>query len=61
MNEQEPMQKHTLNLYEGQYERLQKLFPEVGAAAVIRRLIKRYLEDNEPRADMANLKEPVKL
>lgn len=61
MNESEPLQKHTLNLYEGHFERVQKLFPEVGAAAVIRRLIKKFLEEEEPRANMTKVREPVQL
>lgn len=45
-----PTQKHTLNLYEGDFDRLRELYPHVGASIVIRRLIRRYIEDIERKA-----------
>lgn len=59
MNEREPMQKHTLNLFEGDYERLRRMHPETGAGAVLRRLLRRYLNENEPKPDLSKLKEPI--
>lgn len=55
MNELEPLQKHTLNIFAGDFDRLQRLHPEVGAAAVIRRLIRKYLEENEPKPDLTKI------
>ena len=46
--EQEPLQKHTLHLYEGDYERLRHLYPEVGAAIVVRKLIRKHLNEVAP-------------
>jgi hypothetical protein len=42
-----PIHKHTLNLYEGDYEILQQSFPKLGAAAVIRDIIRKFIEKNE--------------
>jgi len=54
--------KHTLNLHKGDYRRVQELYPDVGAGAVIRRLLRNFLE----RVDAAGgttdeLSEEVKL
>ncbi len=38
-----PLTKHTLNLYEGQVEKLQTLHPRLGSAAVIRLLIDKHI------------------
>lgn len=37
--ETQPLTKHTLNLYEGQLDKLQELHPRLGAAKVIRTLV----------------------
>jgi hypothetical protein len=37
--EDRPISKHTLNLFEGQFEKLQELHPRLGAAKVIRTLV----------------------
>ena len=45
-----PLTKHTLNLYEGDYERLQALFPaRIGAAKAIRDLVRHYLTEKTPK------------
>jgi hypothetical protein len=44
MKKTEPLTKHTLNLREGDVDRLKSLFPEVGAAYVIRKLVSDYLD-----------------
>lgn len=59
MNEKEPMRKHTLNLFDGDFDRLQRMYSDIGAAAVIRRLIRKHLEEKEPKADMSKIKETV--
>lgn len=38
--------KHTIYLRAGDYQRLRELFPEVGAAFVIRRLVSQYLDSD---------------
>lgn len=40
-----PLTKHTLNLYEGQLDKLQELHPRLGAAKVIRTLIDDHLRN----------------
>ena len=39
----EPVQKHTLNLYEGDFEEIKSYFPDLGAAIVIRKLVRQYV------------------
>lgn len=58
--ETEELVKHTLNLYQGDYQKLQAMFPEVGAAIVIRKLIRRYIneiEEKAPSVDTATLEQ----
>lgn len=40
----ERMVKHTLNLFEGDYRRIQDLYPDVGAGSIIRRLVRNFLD-----------------
>lgn len=40
-----PLRKHTLNLYEGDYETLHAAYPRHGAAIVIRELIHRWIKE----------------
>lgn len=37
------LQKHTLNLFAGDYEELQSMYPDVGAGPIIRRLVRDFL------------------
>lgn len=48
--ETKPLSKHTLNLYEGQTEKLQELHPRLGAAYVIRKLIDKHIAEAEALA-----------
>ncbi len=57
--EKEPVQKHTLNLYEGDFEAVQRMHPEIGASVVIRRLVRRYIKDMTPVVEAP--KEAVRL
>lgn len=43
-NEDEDLSKHTLFLFEGDYDKLKTLFPERGAAYVVRRLVRSFIE-----------------
>lgn len=38
------LQKHTLNLFSGDYDRLQQLFPDLGAGPVIRKIVREFIE-----------------
>jgi hypothetical protein len=49
MKEIEPIQKHTLNLYEGDFDCIQRMFPQLGAAKVIRTLVRRYVKENKDK------------
>ena len=44
-------QKHTLNLFAGDYEKIQALYPDVGAAPVIRRIVRAFIEQVEAGSD----------
>lgn len=46
------LQKHTLQLFEGDYAKLQDLHPEVGAASVIRTIIRQYIIKLSPPVEM---------
>lgn len=39
--------KHTLNLYAGDYAALQDLYPDVGAAVIIRRIVRSFVQQCE--------------
>ena len=43
--------KHTLHFFAGDVARLQELYPEPGASAVIRALVRKHIEAIEAKAD----------
>ena len=43
----EKMQKVTLNLYDGDFATLQGYYAEVGASIVIRKLVRKHIEELE--------------
>lgn len=44
--EEYPIRKHTLNLYDGDYDRIQAHYPaRIGAAKVIRDLVRNHVRD----------------
>lgn len=46
-----PIRKHTINLYEGDYEKLQGLYPtKIGAGKIIRDLIHAHIRKIEENA-----------
>jgi len=45
--EDHPLQKVTLNLFEGDFARLQVIYPRPGAAKIIRDLVRRHLRAHE--------------
>jgi hypothetical protein len=51
----EKLRKHTLNLRDGDYERLQALWPDVGAAVIIRRIISSFLDREENNRSSSNI------
>lgn len=44
-----PLQKHTLNLFRGEFDRLQEIYGLTGASAVIRTLIHNHLKRCEEK------------
>jgi hypothetical protein len=57
----EGLQKHTLNLFEGDYEKLRSFYPDVGAGAVIRRIVRRYIEQVEVTGGSIDAKVEIKI
>lgn len=51
--EKEQLQKVTLNLVEGDFDRLAALYPKLGAGKVIRHLVRTHLEKIEQEAGTA--------
>lgn len=41
------LQKHTLNLYAGDFDRLAEFYPDIPAATIVRKLVRRYIEQVE--------------
>jgi len=41
------LQSHTLNLCRGDYEKIQEMYPDVGAATIIRRVVRKFIEQIE--------------
>lgn len=63
-----PLERTTVNLFEGDLARLQALFPNVGAGIAIRRLVHDYLElvdrrvaaqRKEPAGEIGNIEELI--
>ncbi len=50
------LQKHTLHLNAGDYAKLQELHPEVGAAQIIRQLVRSYIKKIDPPVDLSAVK-----
>lgn len=49
VNENLKIHKHTLNLYAGDYAKIQELFPDIGAGVVIRKVVRNYVESLEAK------------
>lgn len=45
------LQKHTLNLHRGDYQRIQELFPDIGAAVIIRCIVRKFLKQVETEGE----------
>lgn len=48
--EEESLRKHTLNLYEGDFDKLTSFYPKVGAAVIIRNLVRAHIMKVETNA-----------
>lgn len=55
------LQKHTLNLFPGDYAKIQSLHPDLGAGIVIRRIVRNYIERLEAGDKLPKLQEGVNL
>lgn len=55
-SEKGDFQKHTLHLFSGDYARLQDAYPDVGAAAIIRKLVHTHLDKINPPVNLNKVK-----
>lgn len=42
-----PLQKHTLLLYEGDFDKLKSYYPEIDGGLIVRRLVRTHIEQIE--------------
>lgn len=49
--EEIPLQKVTLSLYRGDFDRLRDFKPKLGASKVVRLLVRKYIRDVEKRIE----------
>lgn len=47
------LQKHTLNLFPGDYAKLQEFYPDIGAATIIRRIVRAFIDQIEKSGERA--------
>lgn len=57
----EELQKHTLNLFAGDYRKLQELYPDVGAGVVIRRIVRKFIEKLETSNQSDDVKVSIEI
>lgn len=61
MEPEEPLHRHNVHLFAGDYERLQNLYPDFGAAIIIRNLVRNHLQQRYEPLDLTKIKLQVKL
>lgn len=49
MPKDDTLKKHTLNLWDGDYAKLQQYYPDIGAATIIRRVIRAFVNQIEEK------------
>lgn len=59
VREDDNIQKHTLNLYAGDYKEIQEMFPDIGAGVVIRKIVRKFVQDNRKDETPKDLGVPV--
>jgi hypothetical protein len=42
--ENEPLKKHTLFLYDGDFDKLATFYPELGASVAVRRVVRQHIK-----------------
>lgn len=61
MPKDENLQKHTLNLFAGDMEKLQGYYPDVGASVVIRKIVRAYLDQIEAQPEEPQAEVEIKI
>lgn len=59
--EEHELQKHTLNLFKGDFDRLRGIAGEAGAGKIIRRLVRRYINEVDSSVKTKHKKIEVQL
>jgi hypothetical protein len=54
--EKEDLQKHTLHLYTGDFQRLGEIYPDAGASAIIRRLVHAHISKIDKPVNVDKIK-----
>jgi hypothetical protein len=52
----EDLQKHTLHLYTGDFQRLGEIYPDAGASAIIRKLVHAHLSKVDEPVNVKKVK-----
>lgn len=55
------LQKHTLNLHPGDYEKLGDYYPEFGAGPIIRRIVRAYIQRIEANGGPVDVEAEIKI
>lgn len=55
------LQKCTMNLFRGDYAKLQDLYPDIGAATIIRRIVRKFIDQIEEKGQAVDAEIDVKL
>lgn len=58
---EDELQKHTLHLFRGDFEKLQLLFPALGASVVIRKLVRNTIQRAEATSPQPKLDEDISI
>lgn len=53
------LSKHTLLFYEGDWEKLKEMHPDGNASTIVRNLLRRYIEQRNPKVDTSKIKGDV--
>lgn len=57
----EPLQKHTLHLYAGDYDRIKALYPQNYPATMIREIVRAHLNKTDQRIGQVKTEDLVRI
>lgn len=59
--EERELTKHTMMFYEGDLDKLRAFYPDIGAGAIVRRLVQKYIEQIEAQGGVLDAKVEIKI